>query len=90
MQMRTFPGPPVLRQISVPLPSPPETKDTDVCRMLLLYAVTLFFYFMLLVCCYFVTESSFQISSTYSLIVRSEENLPALAVFIIAMRAHPL
>ena len=38
----------------------------------------------------FVTEFSFQISSTYSLIVRSEENLPAQAVFIIAMRAHPL
>ena len=39
--MCTFPGPPVLKQISVPLPSPPETKDAAVCRMLLLsYCLT--------------------------------------------------
>ena len=35
------------------------------------------------------TLSRCQISSTYSLIVRSEENLPLQAVFIIAMRAQP-
>ena len=35
-----------------------------------------------------MTLSRCQISSTYSWIVRSEENLPAQAVFIRAMRVH--
>ena len=35
------------------------------------------------------TESRCQMSSTYCLIVRSEENLPAHAVFIIAILAQP-
>ena len=36
-----------------------------------------------------LTESRCQISSTYSLIVRSDENLPAQAVFIMAILAQP-
>ena len=36
-----------------------------------------------------LTESRCQFSSTYSLIVRSDENLPAQAVFIMAILAQP-
>ncbi len=39
---------------------------------------------------YNVTLSSFQISFTYSSIVRSDENLPALLTFISADFAHPV
>jgi len=45
---------------------------------------------LLLATLYFpLTESRCQISSTYCLIVRSDENLPEQAVFIMAILAQP-